>query len=62
MPTSWEGETDQPYHNIKEIYVGKLQKLKGVKDQITKYNIVDPFKIPVMVNSDTENTALWWGG
>ena len=40
--------------------VGKLQKLKGVKDRITKYDMVDPFKIPVMVDSDTENPALWW--
>ena len=23
--------------------------------------MVDPFKIPVMVDSDTENPALWWG-
>ena len=43
------------------MYVGNLQKLKGVKDRITKYDMVDPFKIPVMVDSDTENPALWWG-
>ena len=23
--------------------------------------MVDPFKIPVVVDSDTENLALWWG-
>ena len=27
-----------------------------------KYDMVDPFKIPVMVDSDTENTAFRWGG
>ena len=43
------------------MYVGNLQKLKEVKDRITEYDMVDPFKIPVMVNSDTENPALWWG-
>ena len=43
------------------MYVGNLQKLKGVKDRITKYDMVDPFKIPVMVDSDTENLALQWG-
>ena len=42
------------------MYVGNLQKLKVVKDQITKYYMVDPFKIPVMVTSDTENPALRW--
>ena len=61
VPTSQEGETDQPYHNIQEMYAGNLQKLKGIKDPITKYEMVDPFKIPVMVNSDTENPALRWG-
>ena len=40
------------------MYVGNLQKLKGVKDRITKYEMVDPFKVPFMVNSDTENMAL----
>ena len=43
------------------MYVGNLQKLKGVKDRNTKYDMVDPFKIPFMADSDTENTALWWG-
>ena len=59
VPTRQEGETDQPYHNIQEMYVGNLQKLKVVKDQITKYYMVDPFKTPVKVNPDTENPALW---
>ena len=36
------------------MYVGNLQKLKGLKDRITKYDMVDPFKIPVMVDLDTE--------
>ena len=25
-----------------------------------KYDMVDPFKIPVMIDSETENPALWW--
>ena len=32
-----------------------------MKDQITNYDMVNPFKILVMVDSDTENPALWWG-
>ena len=28
---------------------------------MTKYDMVDNFKIPVMVDSDTENLALRWG-
>ena len=52
VPKIREGETDQPHQNIQEMYVGNLQKLKGVKDWITKYDVVDPFKIPVMVDSD----------
>ena len=43
------------------MYVGNLQNLKGVKDRITRYTMVDPFKIPFMVDSDTENLALRWG-
>ena len=43
------------------MYVGNLQKLKGVKNRITKYNMVDPFKILVMVDLDTQNLELWWG-
>ena len=35
------------------MHVRNLQKLKGVKDRIMKYDMVDPFKIPVMVDSDT---------
>ena len=38
-----------------------MQKLMGVKDWITKYDMVDPFKILVMVDLDTENLALRWG-
>ena len=53
VPTRWEGETDQPYHNIQEMYVGNLQNLKGMKDRITKYDMVDPFKVPVVINSET---------
>ena len=61
VPTSQEGETDQPYHKIKEMYVGNLQKLKAVKDRITKYDMVVSFNIPVMVDLDRENPALLWG-
>ena len=43
------------------MYIGNLQKLKVVKDRITKYDVVDPFKILVMVDSDTENLEFWWG-
>ena len=43
------------------MYVGNLQNLKGVKERTKKYNMVDPLKIPVMINSETENPALWWG-
>ena len=43
------------------MYVGNLQKLKGVKNRITKYNMVDPFKILVMVDLDTQNLEHWWG-
>ena len=32
-----------------------------MKDRITKYNMVDPFKILVMVDLDKENLELWWG-
>ena len=42
------------------MYVGNLQKLKEVKYRIIKYEFVDPFKILVMVNSDTEYPVLRW--
>ena len=44
------------------MYVGNLQKLMGVKDQITKYDMVDPFRIPVMIDSDTEKSGTLVGG
>ena len=43
------------------MHVGSLQNLKGVKECITKYGMVNPFNIPVMIDLDTENPALWWG-
>ena len=61
LTTSQEVETDQPCHNIQEMYVGNLQKLEVVKDHITKYNMVEPFKILVMIVSETENPELRWG-
>ena len=30
VPTSREGETNNPYHNIQEMYVGNLQKLRSL--------------------------------
>ena len=33
--------------------------MKEVKDRITKYDMVDPFKIPFMIDSETKNPALW---
>ena len=43
------------------MYVGNLQKLKVVKKRIKKYNMMDTFKILVMVDSDTENPACGGG-
>ena len=43
------------------MYVVNLQMIKGVKNRITRYDMVDPFKILVMAHLDTENPALWWG-
>ena len=51
LQTSQEGETDNPYHNIQEIYVGNLQKLRSVRDRATKYEMMDLLRIPVMINS-----------
>ena len=50
MPKSWEGEKDNLYHNIQEIYVGNLQNLRSVCDCATKYDMMDPLRIPVIVN------------
>ena len=35
------------------MYIENLRNLNGVKDRITKYDMGDPFKIPVVVDSDT---------
>ena len=61
VPTSRGGETDTKYQNIQELYVGNLEKLKGVKDCITKYDMMDPFKIPALVDIDTDDPELRWG-
>ena len=44
------------------MYVGNLQKLKGIRDRITKYNMADPLKIPNLVDLITENPGKRWGG
>ena len=43
------------------MYVGKLHKLKGVRDRCIKYGMKDPPKIPSMVNNITTDPALRWG-
>ena len=58
VPTSQEGETDNPYHNIQEMYVGNLQKLRSVHDRATKYDMMDPLKIPVMIDSLTTEPEI----
>ena len=60
VPTSREGGPDN-YHNIQEIYVGNLHKLKGVHDRCVKYNIKDPLKIPLMFNKTMTDPAVRWG-
>ena len=59
-PTSREGEPDN-YHNIQEIYVGNLHKLKGVRNRCVKYDMKDPLKIPLMVDETTTDPAVRWG-
>ena len=45
VTTSREGEPDK-YHNMQEMYVGNLHKLKGVSGRCVKYNMKYPIKIP----------------
>ena len=61
LPTSREVEPDN-YHNIQEIYVGNLHKLKGLRDRCVKYDMKDPLKIHLMVDETTNDTAVQWGG
>ena len=53
VPTSQEGEpdTNSNYHNIQEMYVGNLNKLRGVLDRTIKYDMRDPFRIPSMLDT-----------
>ena len=62
MPTSREGEpdTNSNYHNIKEMYVGNLHKLRGVLDRTIKYDMRDPFRIPSMTYIITSDASLRW--
>ena len=60
LPTIWEGETDN-YHNIQEMYVGSLHKLKGVRDRRVKYDMKDPLKIHLMVGGTTTDPTVRWG-
>ena len=61
VPTSREGENDNPYHNTQEMYVGNLQKLRSVRDRATKYDMMDHLRIPVMIDSLTTEPADRWG-
>ena len=63
MPKSREGEpdTNSNYHNIQEMYVGNLNKLRGVLDRTIKYDMRDPFRIPSMLDTITDDASLRWG-
>ena len=60
MPTSQEGEpnTNSNYQNIQEMYVGNLNKLRGVLDRTIKYDMRDPFWIPSMLDTITDDASL----
>ena len=60
VPTSWEGEPGN-YQNIQDMYVGKLQNLKGVRDRCVKYDMMDPLNIPLMVDGTTTDPVVIWG-
>lgn len=57
VPTSREEEPDN-YNKIQEIYVGKLHKLKGVRNRCVKYGMKDPLKIPLMVDETMTDPAV----
>ena len=48
VPTIWEGELDT-YHNIQKMYVGNINKLKGVREICVKYDMKDPLEISSVV-------------
>ena len=60
MPTSREGEpdTNRNYHNIQEMYVGNLHKLRGVLERTIKYDMRDPFRIPSTIDTITADASL----
>ena len=42
------------------MYVGNLQKLRSVRDRALTYDMMDPLRIPVMIDSlKTEPADLW---
>ena len=43
------------------MYVGNLQKLRSVCDRATKYDMMDPLRIPVMIDSLTTEPEDRWG-
>ena len=53
LPTSWEGELDNQYNNIQEIYMGNLHKLRGVRERCVKYDMLDPLKFLNMIDVAT---------
>ena len=58
--TSQEGEPDT-YHNIQDMYVGKIHKLKGVQNRCVKYDMKDTLKIPSMIDETTTDPEMRWG-
>ena len=43
------------------MYVRNLQNLRSVRDRATKYDMMDPLKILVMIDSLTTEPADRWG-
>ena len=62
VPTIQEGGPNNQYHNIQEMYVGNLQKLRGVRKRCVKYNMVVPLKVLTMIDVATTDPSFWWGG
>ena len=63
VPKSWEGEpnTNSNYHNIQEMYVVNLHKLRGVLERTIKYDMRDPFRIPSIIDPITADASSRWG-
>ena len=40
------------------MYVGNLHKLRGVREQCVKYDMVDPLKVPTMINVATTDPSF----